>query len=143
MSAAGISTGGTVKGNGSVVQLVSNNTGATDLLSQAYIGTVTITPKYSTSNILVWINYHAYKYNSTAGVNNYYRLRNITSGVIIRENPYLTYSSPEYMFQGLISGIQAAGSTSSRQYGLQVDAGGTSDRMYFYWTTMYAMEIAV
>ncbi len=140
-SGTNIDATGTVKGNGAVVQLVANSQGASDLTSQGTIGTVTISPKYSTSTMLVWINYHAYKYNTTAAVNNYYRLRNATSGVVIRENPYLTYSSPEYMFQGVVSGTQAAGSTSSRQYSFLVDADGAS-RMYFYWTTMYAMEIA-
>jgi hypothetical protein len=54
----------------------------------------------------------------------------------------MVYSSPEYMFQGVVSGIQSAGSTSSRQYGLLVDASASA-RIYFYWSTTYAMEIAV
>lgn len=142
LSAASITASGTVKGAGSIVQVVSNNQGATDLTSAGYIGTVTMTPKFANSNILVLINYHAYKYNSSAAVNNYYQLRNVTASTVIRENPYLTYDTPQYMFQGVVSGIQAAGSTSSRQYGLLVDS--TPDhRIYFYWSTTYALEIAV
>jgi hypothetical protein len=142
LSAANITTSGTVRGAGSVVQIVSANQGATDLQSAGYAGTVTMTPKFADSNILVWINYHAYKYNSNNAVNNFYQLRNVTAGTVIRENPYMVYSSPEYMFQGVVSGIQAAGSTTSRQYGLLVDATGAS-RIYFYWSTTYAMEISV
>ena len=142
LSAAGITASGTVRGSGSIVQVVSANQGATDLQSAGYAGTVTMTPKFADSNILVWINYHAYKYNTTPAVNNYYQLRNVTAGTVIRENPYMVYSSPEYMFQGVISGIQSAGSTSSRQYGLLVDSSASA-RIYFYWSTTYAMEIAV
>jgi hypothetical protein len=100
-----------------------------------------MTPKFSDSSIWVMINYHAYKYNSSEAVNNYYRLKNNTTGAIIRENGYVVYSSPSYMFQGLISGVQAAGSTTSRQYSLLVDAS-PSERIYFYWSTMYAIEVA-
>jgi hypothetical protein len=142
LSAAGITASGTVRGSGSIVQVVSANQGSSDLTSAGYIGTVTMTPKFADSNILVWINYHAYKYNTTPAVNNYYQLRNVTASTVIRENPYLVYSSPEYMFQGVISGIQSAGSTSSRQYGLLVDSSASA-RIYFYWSTTYAMEIAV
>jgi hypothetical protein len=140
-SATTIDATGTVKGSGSIVQFVSNSQGSSDLSSQGTIGTVTITPKYSNSTMLVWINYHAYKYNSNSAVNNVYSLRNATSGVAIRGNDYLVYSSPEYMFQGVVSGTQSAGSTTSRQYSFLVNADGAS-RIYFYWTTMYAMEIA-
>jgi hypothetical protein len=142
LSASSITASGTVRGAGSVVQIVSANQGATDLQSSGYAGTVTMTPKFADSNILVWINYHAYKYNSNNAVNNFYQLRNVTAGTVIRENPYMVYSSPEYMFQGVVSGIQSAGSTSSRQYGLLVDASASA-RIYFYWSTTYAMEIAV
>ena len=141
LSASAITASGTVRGSGSIVQVVSNSQGASDLSSAGYIGTVTMTPKFADSTILVWVNYHAYKYNSTVAVNNYYQLRNITASTVIRENPYLTYGPPDYMFQGVISGVQAAGSTSSRQYGLLVDSSA-AQRIYFYWSTTYAMEIA-
>ena len=141
LSASAITASGTVRGSGSIVQVVSNSQGASDLTSAGYIGTVTMTPKFADSTILVWVNYHAYKYNSTTAVNNYYQLRNITASTVIRENPYLTYGPPDYMFQGVISGVQAAGSTSSRQYGLLVDSSA-AQRVYFYWSTTYAMEIA-
>jgi hypothetical protein len=142
LNAANVTASGTVRGSGSIVQVVSNNQGSSDLSSAGYVGTVTMTPKFADSNILVWINYHAYKYNATVAVNNYYQLRNVTAGTVIRQNDYLTYGPPDYMFQGVISGIQAAGSTSSRQYGLLVDSSAAS-RIYFYWSTTYAMEIAV
>jgi hypothetical protein len=142
INAASITASGTVKGAGSVVQVVSNNQGSSNLTSAGYVGTVTITPKFANSNILVLINYHAYKYNSNVAVNNYYQLRNVTAGTVIRENDYLVYGPPDYMFQGVISGIQAAGSTSSRQYGLLVDAT-VDQRIYFYWSTTYAIEVAV
>ena len=141
LGASAITASGTVRGSGSIVQVVSNSQGASDLTSAGYIGTVTMTPKFADSTILVWVNYHAYKYNSTTAVNNYYQLRNITASTVIRENPYLTYGPPDYMFQGVISGVQAAGSTSSRQYGLLVDSSA-AQRVYFYWSTTYAMEIA-
>ena len=141
LSASNITASGTVRGSGSIVQVVSNSQGSTDLQSQGTPGTVTMTPKFSDSSIWVMINYHAYKYNSSEAVNNYYRLKNNTTGAIIRENGYVVYSSPSYMFQGLISGVQAAGSTTSRQYSLLVDAS-PSERIYFYWSTMYAIEVA-
>ena len=141
LGASAITASGTVRGSGSIVQVVSNSQGASDLTSAGYIGTVTMTPKFADSTILVWVNYHAYKYNSQIAVNNYYQLRNITASTVIRENPYLTYGPPDYMFQGVISGVQAAGSTSSRQYGLLVDSSA-AQRVYFYWSTTYAMEIA-
>jgi hypothetical protein len=137
-----ITASGTVRGSGSIVQVVSNSQGSSDLTSAGYVGTVTMAPKFANSNILVLINYHVYKYNSNTAVNNYYQLRNVTAGTVIRENAYLTYGPPDYMFQGVISGIQAAGSTSSRQYGLLVDAA-PDQRIYFYWSTTYAVEITV
>jgi hypothetical protein len=141
LSAATITASGTVKGSGSIVQVVSNNQGSSDLSSAGYVGTVTMTPKFANSNILVLINYHAYKYNSNVAVNNFYQLRNVTAATVIRQNDYLTYGPPDYMFQGAISGVQAAGSTSSRQYGLLVDSTA-ANRIYFYWSTTYAIEIA-
>lgn len=141
-SGTNINATGTLKGNGSVVQFVKADHGPYDLTSSSYVASVQMYPKYSTSTIYVWVNYHAYKYNTSGGVNNAYTLANGTAGTTIRANPYMVYSSPEYMFQGMVSGTQAAGSTNYRQYTFFVTASSSADRIYFYWLTMYAMEIA-
>ena len=134
--------GGTVKGNGAVVQMASNSSGASDLTSSANVHSLSFTPKYSTSTILVLMNYHAYKYNTTQGVNNFYQLYYGPGTNVIRQNNYLVYSSPEYMFQGLVHGTAPAGSTSTRTYWFYVTASGAADRIYFYWKTMTILEIA-
>ena len=89
----------------------------------------------------VWINYHAYKYNNNGTVNNHYYLRNLSSGSDLRQNPYMVYSSADYMFQGVVSGVESAGSTGARTYAFYVDASAGA-RIYFYWLTMYVLEIA-
>lgn len=141
-SGTNINATGTLKGNGAVVQFVKTDHGPYDLTSSAYVASATISPKYATSTMYVWVNYHTYKYNSTEGVNNAYQLLNVNASTVIRGNNYLTYSSPQYMFQGVVSGTQAAGSTNSRTYGFYVNASGSVDRIYFYWLSFYVMEIA-
>ncbi len=140
-SGTNINATGTVKGNGSVVQFVKTDHGPYDLTSSSYIASATMSPKYSTSTMYVWVNYHAYKYNATEAVNNTYQLHHV-GGDNIRQNSYLVYSSPQYMFQGVVSGTIAAGSTSSRTYAFYVNASGSADRIYFYWLSFYVMEIA-
>lgn len=140
-SGTNINATGTLKGNGAVIQFVKTDHGPYDLTSNAYVASATMSPKYSTSTMYVWVNYHAYKYNTTGGVNNAYQLHQIGGGNI-RQNPYMVYSSPEYMFQGIVSGTIAAGSTSSRTYAFYVNASSSADRIYFYWLTFYVMEIA-
>lgn len=133
--------GGTVKGDGALVQMVTSTSGASDLTSSANIASITMSPKYSDSTMLVMVNYHAYKYNSSSAVNNTYNLYQF-GGSSIRNNSYMVYSSADYMFQGVVSGTIAAGSTSSRTYYFNVSASSTADRIYFYWKTMYVLEIA-
>ena len=133
--------GGTVKGDGALVQMVTSTSGSSDLTSSADIASITMSPKYSDSTMLVMVNYHAYKYNSTGAVNNTYNLYQF-GGSSIRSNPYLVYDTPSYMFQGMVSGTIAAGSTASRTYYFNVTASSSADRIYFYWKTMYVLEIA-
>lgn len=140
-STTNINAAGTVKGNGAVVQFAYLSHGPYDLTSGSWIASVPITPKYSNSYIYVWVNYHTYKYNYNATVNNQYYLRNLSSGSNLRANPYLNYSASDYMFQGMVSGVESAGSTGTRTYAFYVEADSAS-RTYFYWLTMYALEIA-
>ena len=133
--------GGTVKGDGALVQMVTSTSGSSDLTSSADIASITMSPKYSDSTMLVMVNYHAYKYNSSSAVNNTYNLYQF-GGSSIRNNSYLVYSSADYMFQGIVSGTIAAGSTASRTYYFNVSASSNADRIYFYWKTMYVLEIA-
>lgn len=141
-SGTNINATGTIRGNGSVVQFAYLSSGPYDLTGGAWVATVPITPKYSNSYIYVWVNYHAYKYNTSSAVNNNYYIQNWSSTAYLRSNNYLVYDSPQYMFQGMVSGVESAGSTSTRTYGFYVQANSSADRLYFYWLTMYAMEIA-
>jgi len=136
--------GGTVKGDGALVQMVSATSGVSDLTSSANIASITMSPKYSDSTMLVLVNFHAYKYNTSTSVNNQYQLYQSGGGNITPLRNYQMYSpnGDSYMFQGVVSGTIAAGSTASRTYHYYVTASSSADRIYFYWKTIYVLEIA-
>lgn len=136
--------GGTVKGDGALVQMVTAYSGVSDLTSSANIASITMSPKYSDSTMLVFVNFHAYKYNTSTSVNNQYQLYQSGGGNITSLHNYQMYSplGDSYMFQGMVSGTIAAGSTASRTYHYYVTASSASDRIYFYWKRIYVLEIA-
>jgi hypothetical protein len=121
--------GGTVKGDGALVQMVSATSGVSDLTSSANIASITMSPKYSDSTMLVLVNFHAYKYNTSTSVNNQYQLYQSGGGNITPLRNYQMYSpnGDSYMFQGVVSGTIAAGSTASRTYHYYV-TGRLTDR---------------
>lgn len=133
-----IPSGQELHASGHVVQtvwapkLVSFDSTVNGYVTQA---SVTFTPKFTGSRIVIEWSGHVYKYNSTANGNSPARL--VYDGTNVWSNPYLTYSgvgTQEYMFTGFARGSTTSTSTSAVTVSFDISAG-TQGRQYVYANT--------
>jgi hypothetical protein len=121
-------------------------TASFDSTVNAYItqSSTTFTPKFTGSKIVVEWSGHVYKYNSVVGGNSAARL--LYAGSTLWQNNYLTYltgSSGEYMYSGLMRGVTTSANTSAATVSFDISAG-SQGRQYVYGNTggIYIQEIA-
>jgi hypothetical protein len=121
------SAGTLVPSAGHTVQTVWSPVAASfDTTTNAYItqASVTFTPKFTGSRVIVEWSGHVYKYNSTTDGNSPARL--IYDGYQLWQNNYLTYtgsSASHHMFTGFVRGQISSTGTSPVVISFDISAG--------------------
>lgn len=135
-TAATISTNGYMSIPGSVVQTVhSASTTATSVATTSYtqVGgsnlTVTITPKFANSKILIMANVGYY---SPSGINGYMAIFRGGGAVNLAEHGYYGYQAGEFNY-GSIAVYDSPATTSPVTYGIYAKGGSTTA-----WTVNYS-----